>query len=52
MPYFIRKVRNKNCYSVKNKNTKKIYAICSTLENAKKQYHLLLAIDHNWKRSN
>lgn len=37
MPYTIRKVRNKDCYKVVNKINDKIYAKCSTLENAKKQ---------------
>lgn len=51
MPYTIRKVKNRNCYLVKNIDNDKIHAKCSTLENAKKQYRLLNAIDHGWKLS-
>jgi len=47
MPYKIRKVNNKSCYKVYNKKTKKVYAKCSTLENAKKQVRLLQAIKNN-----
>ena len=47
MPYVIRKVRNKNCYKVTNKITKKVHAKCSTLDNAKKQMRLLSAIKYN-----
>ena len=37
MPYTIRKVRNKNCYSVRTTKSKRVMAKCSTKENAKKQ---------------
>ena len=47
MPYKIRKVNNQNCYKVYNAKTKKIYAKCSTLENAKKQMKLLQAYKNN-----
>ena len=47
MPYEIRKVNNQNCYKVYNAKTKKIYAKCSTLENAKKQMKLLQAYKNN-----
>ena len=47
MPYILRKVRGKNCWSVRNKYTKKTFAKCSTLENAKKQLRLLRAIEFN-----
>lgn len=47
MPYFIRKVTRKNCYTVKNKNTKRVFSKCSTKENAKKQLRLLRAIQYN-----
>tara|TARA_B100000941_G_C28176904_1_gene385104 strand:+ start:111 stop:302 length:192 start_codon:yes stop_codon:yes gene_type:complete len=47
MPYVIRKVRKQDCYKVSNKKTKKVYAKCSTLENAKKQVRLLQAIEKN-----
>jgi hypothetical protein len=47
MPYKIRKVRNKSCYKVYKPKTKKVFAKCSTLENAKKQVRLLTAIENN-----
>ncbi len=47
MPYVIRKVRKQDCYKVSNKKTKKVYAKCSSLENAKKQVRLLQAIEKN-----
>ena len=49
MPYTVRKVRNKPCYRVSNKKTKKVYAKCSTKENAKKQVKLLRAVENNPK---
>ena len=49
MPYSIRKVRNKNCYQVKNTRNGKVHAKCSTKQNAEKQLRLLNAIDHNPK---
>lgn len=49
MPYKIRKVTRKPCYKVSNKKTKKVYAKCSTRENAKKQVRLLNAIKYNSK---
>lgn len=47
MPYSIRKVSKKGCYSVKNKYTKRVFAKCATKENAKKQMRLLSAIEFN-----
>ena len=48
MPYKSRKVRNKNCYKVyKNDKTKKVFAKCSTKENAQRQMRLLRAIQNN-----
>ena len=49
MPYTVRKVRNKPCYRVSNKKTKKVYAKCSTKVNAKKQVKLLRAVENNPK---
>ena len=49
MPYTVRKVRNKPCYRVSNKKTKKIYSKCATKENAKKQVKLLRAVEKNPK---
>jgi hypothetical protein len=37
MPFVIRKVRNQDCWRVKNKETGKVYAKCTTLEKARKQ---------------
>ena len=47
MPYKSRKVSNKNCYRVINRNTKRVFAKCATRENAKKQLRLLRAIEYN-----
>lgn len=47
MPYLSRKVRGQNCWSVRNKYTKKVFAKCSTKENAQKQMRLLRAIEYN-----
>lgn len=47
MAYIIRKVRNKDGYKVSNKITKKVYAKCTSHENAKNQVRLLNAIEHN-----
>jgi hypothetical protein len=47
MPYTIRKVRNKNCYTVRTTKTKKVKAKCATKENAKKQVRLLRALEVN-----
>lgn len=49
MPYTIRKVRGKNCYSVKKAKGKKnrTKARCTTLKKAKAQVRLMNAIDHD-----
>ena len=47
MPYTIRKVNKKPCYRVYNKKSKKVFAKCSTRENAKKQLRLLRALEFN-----
>ncbi len=49
MPYIIRKVRNMECYAVKNIENGKIHSKCTTLEKAKKQLRLLNAIHTGWK---
>ena len=46
MPYAIRKVKNKNEYSVKNTKTGVVHAKATTLENAKKQVRLLYMVDN------
>lgn len=47
MPYTLRKVRGKKCYRVTNKQNKRIFAKCSTKNNAKRQLNLLNAIHYN-----
>jgi hypothetical protein len=49
MPYTIRKVRRRRCYSLKNKKTKKAYSKCTLRKKAKAQMRLLNAIEHNPK---
>lgn len=46
MPYALRKLPNQNAWKVFNKETKKIHAHHTSLENAKAQIRLLNAIDH------
>jgi len=45
MPYKIRKIRNKDCYSVKNSISGKIHSKCATLKNAKAQKRLLDSLE-------
>jgi hypothetical protein len=50
MPYEIRKVRGKRCYSVKKKTktktkSKRVFAKCTTLKKAKAQVRLLHRIN-------
>lgn len=52
MPYSIRKIPNKNCYQVKNIETGKIHAKCTTREKAIAQEKLLRAIEHGYKLKN
>lgn len=47
MPYSIRKVRNQHCYKVYNKKTKKVFAKCTSRENAEGQVRLLRGIENN-----
>lgn len=49
MPYKSRKVRGKDCYRVINKQTRRVFAKCSTLTNSQKQLRLLRAIRYNKK---
>jgi hypothetical protein len=46
MPYSVMKVRNKQCWEVKNAKTGVVHSKCTTLENAKKQVKLLNMLDH------
>jgi len=45
MPYVIRKVRNKNLYSVKNQKTGQVHSAGTTLEKAKAQVRLLESLE-------
>jgi hypothetical protein len=45
MPYQIRKVNNKNCFSVKNKKNGKVRAKCTTRKKAIQQVRLLHMVD-------
>jgi len=47
MPYATRKVRNKICFRVYNKKTKRVFAKCTTKTRAKRQMNLLRAIENN-----
>lgn len=47
MPYLIRKVNKKNCFSVRNKKSRRIYSKCTTKKKAKKQIRLLNALENN-----
>jgi hypothetical protein len=47
MPYTLRKVRQKSCYRIINPKTKRVFAKCSTKQNAIKQLRLLRAIQYN-----
>ncbi len=47
MPYKIRKVTNKKCYRVSNKNSKRVFAKCTTMSKGKRQMKLLRAIKYN-----
>ncbi len=45
----MRKVKNKSCYRVYKKKTKKIFAKCTTKKNATRQLRLLRALQYNKK---
>jgi len=47
MPYKTRKVRGKNCYRVYNRKSKRVFAKCTSRENADKQMRLLRAVENN-----
>jgi hypothetical protein len=44
MPYTFRKMPNKKCYRVYNKDTKRVFAKCTSKMRAKKQLRLLRGI--------
>lgn len=41
MPFKVRKVRNQECWSVKNSNTGKVHAICTSKAKAESQLRIL-----------
>ena len=47
MPFAMRKVRNKNCYTVYTIKSKRVFAKCATKKNAINQLRLLRAITYN-----
>ena len=47
MPYGLRKVKNKTCYSVFNKKSKRRFSKCTSRKNAQKQMRLLRALQYN-----
>lgn len=47
MPYTLRKVPRKNCYTVRNPKKKKVFSKCTSRKNAIKQMKLLRAIQFN-----
>ena len=49
MPYATRKVRNKSCYRVYNRRTKRVFAKCTAKTRANKQMRLLRALQYNPK---
>ncbi len=51
MPYTIRKVRNKDCYRVKNKETNAIKAYCTTKKKAEAQVRLLESLKKKEKKN-
>jgi hypothetical protein len=48
MPFVIRKIRNKNLYSVKNSKTNQIHSYATTKTKAMNQVKLLRAIDYGF----
>lgn len=41
MPYKMRKMPNKSCYKVYNKNTKRVFSKCASKKKAVRQMNLL-----------
>ena len=52
MPYIMRKVPRRRCYTVKNKKTKRVMAKCTSKKKATRQMRLLRAIKYNKKFRN
>ena len=49
MPYVMRKVPKRRCYTVKNKNTKRVMTKCTSKKKAIKQMRLLRGLQFNKK---
>ena len=49
MPYTLRKLQNKNKWTVFNSKTKRVHARATTHAKALRQIRLLRAIDHGFK---
>ena len=47
MPYTTRKVRNRRCFKVYNKKSKRVFAKCTSKNKANRQIKLLRAIENN-----
>ncbi len=47
MPYTLRKLPKKRCYRVSNKQTKRVFAKCTSLKRAKSQIRLLRSLENN-----
>ena len=47
MPYIMRKVSKRRCYTVKNKNTKRVMSKCTSKKKAISQMRLLRGIKFN-----
>lgn len=51
MPLTVRKVRNRNCYQVKNVKTGKIHSKCTSRLKAKGQVRILNAADKSKRKT-
>ena len=47
MPYTVRKIKNKKCYTVYNTKSRKLFSNCTTKKKAMSQLRLLHAIQFN-----
>ena len=52
MPYIMRKVPRRRCYTVKNKKTKRVMSKCTSKAKATRQMRLLRGIKFNKKFRN
>ena len=49
MPYVLRKVYKRNCFSVKSKKSRRVHSKCTSKKKAKSQIRLLNGIEKNPK---